>query len=214
MRRLAAALLVGICRCLTGVRALWLGSVPAAGARVYFANHASHLDGLVIWAALPRALRVRTHPVAARDYWDATALRRWLALAVFGAILIDRRAASTGQAAMPEGAVSERADVLAPLVAVLERGEALILFPEGTRGDGETVQPFRAGLWQLAQRCPQAAFIPVHLENLNRVLPKGSMLPVPLLCAARFGAPFVPQAEETRGDYLDRARAAVLALAR
>lgn len=209
-RRLAALLLVGICRGLTGVRALWLGSPPADGARVYFANHASHLDGLVIWAALPPRLRARTHPVAARDYWDASALRRWLALAVFGAILIERRAgadAGVADTATP-------ADVLAPLVAVLERGEALILFPEGTRGDGETIQPFRSGLWQLAQRCPQAELIPVHLENLNRVLPKGSMLPVPLLCAARFGARFAALAGETRGEFLERARAAVLALAR
>ncbi|HMV39965.1 MAG TPA: lysophospholipid acyltransferase family protein [Plasticicumulans sp.] len=208
-RRGAALLLVGLCRGLTGVRALWLGSLPAAGARVYFANHASHLDGLVIWAALPPALRTRTHPVAARDYWDATPLRRWLALQVFGAVLIDRQPATAAGEAD-----AARADVLAPLLAVLERGEALILFPEGTRGDGETVQPFRSGLWQLAQRCPRAELIPVHLENLNRVLPKGSMLPVPLLCAARFGARFLPVDGETRADYLERARQAVLALAR
>jgi len=198
----AAALLVGVCRVLTGVRALWRDVAPQAGPRVYFANHASHLDGLVIWAALPGPLRQHTHPVAARDYWDASPLRHWLAGEVFGALLIERN-----------GETRDRQAVLEPLLAMLDAGEALILFPEGTRGDGSAIQPFKSGLYHLARQRPEVELVPVYLENLNRVLPKGTVLPVPLLCAARFGAPLRLEDGELRADFLTRARAAVEALA-
>jgi 1-acyl-sn-glycerol-3-phosphate acyltransferase len=201
--RLAAAVLVGVCRLLTGVRALWRDSEPVAGARIYFANHSSHLDGLVIWSALSPALREHTRPVAARDYWEASRLRRWLASEVFGAILIERHGESGAHGAP-----------LAPLLAALDRGDALILFPEGTRGDGTLIQPFKSGLYHLARHRPGLELVPVYLENLNRVLPKGSVLPVPLLCAARFGAPLRLHEGETKVDLLARAKAAVEGLAR
>ena len=201
--RLAAAVLVGLCRLLTGVRALWHEATPVPGARIYFANHTSHLDGLVIWSALPAALRARTRPVAARDYWDASRPRRWLATQVFGAILIERHGGTRAHGAPLE-----------PLLAALERGDALILFPEGTRGDGSAIQPFKSGLYHLARHHPGVELVPVYLENLNRVLPKGTVLPVPLLCAARFGAPLRLADGETKGDLLARAKAAVEALAR
>ncbi len=201
--RLAAAVLVGVCRLLTGVRALWRDSAPTLGARIYFANHSSHLDGLVIWSALPPALRERTHPVAARDYWEASRLRRWLATEVFGAILIERHGESGAHGAPLE-----------PLLAALDRGDALILFPEGTRGDGTAIQPFKSGLYHLARHRPGLELVPVYLENLNRVLPKCTVLPVPLLCAARFGTPLRLGEGETKAELLARAKAAVEALAR
>nr|WP_258868263.1 lysophospholipid acyltransferase family protein [Alkalilimnicola ehrlichii] len=97
MHRLVALLLVGLLRLVTGVRARWVGSVPSIRPRIYFANHSSHLDSLVIWAALPPDVRRRTRPVAARDYWGESPFRRYLARRVFNAIFIDRNGGSSSR---------------------------------------------------------------------------------------------------------------------
>ena len=88
---LIAASLCGFAKLLTGVRALWLGSEPVARTRVYFANHRSHGDFVLIWASLPPALRRRTRPVAGADYWLTSPLRRFLINRVFHGVTIDRR---------------------------------------------------------------------------------------------------------------------------
>lgn len=199
--RVVSAACIAALRVLTGVRAQWLGCGPAPQPRIYFANHSSHLDGVVIWSALPRTLRAHTRPVAARDYWDASPLRRFLASEVFGAVLIERKAA--GHA---------RGQVLEPLFDALDRGDSLILFPEGTRGDGEAIAPFKSGLYHLARQRPAVELVPVYLDKLHRVLPKGAALPVPLLCGLRFGAPLALADGECREPFLARARAAVEAL--
>jgi 1-acyl-sn-glycerol-3-phosphate acyltransferase len=159
----AATLLVGLTRLITGVRAQWIdGTPPAPGIqRVYFANHASHLDTLVIWSSLPPPLRRQTSPVAAMDYWSRHGLRRWLAVSVFQAILIER---GTGGAR----------ESLRHLIGALDEGRSLILFPEGSRGDGQHIGELRAGLYHIARERPDVELVPVFLENLSRILPKGS----------------------------------------
>ena len=137
--------------------------------------------------------------MAARDYWERSALRRYISLKCLNAVLIDR---SSGSAGNP----------LEPLSQLLEAGQSLIMFPEGTRGGG-SVGPFKSGLYYLARRFPQAQLVPVYLENLHRILPKGTMLLVPLICSARFGEPIAILPGETKLDFLARARSAVLALA-
>ena len=87
---MTASLLVFTVRFLCGGQPLWKGCVPEARQRIYFANHTSHLDAVLIWAALPPAVRGRTRPVAAADYWRNGAVRRYLADRVFHALLIDR----------------------------------------------------------------------------------------------------------------------------
>ena len=198
MTALLTAMLLGLVRLLVGAQARWLGTAPDRRQRIYFANHASHLDALVIIAALPAELRGQTHPVAAQDYWGATSFHRYIALECLRAVLVDRSGAAS--------------DPLEPLASLLEAGESLILFPEGTRGSG-TIGPFRSGLYNLALRFPAAELVPVYLENLHRILPKKTMLLVPLICTARFGAPIALQPEEDRVEFLARARDAVLALA-
>ncbi|MBC8945589.1 MULTISPECIES: lysophospholipid acyltransferase family protein [Xenorhabdus] len=193
------AMLSGLCRILTGVRVRWIGCQPSTKSRIYYANHTSHLDGLVIWSGLPSALRHLVHPVAARDYWDKTRLRRYLMHKIFCAVLIERQGENT-----------HKEEVLAPLTGILERKESLIFFPEGTRGDGEQINPFKSGLYYLARKYPDAELIPVYLENLNRVLPKGKILLVPIICSARFGQPLDKLTEnESKAAFLQRAQAAL-----
>jgi len=196
-----ACLFIGLTRFLVGGQGLWLGCAPTARQRIYFANHTSHLDTVLMWAALPPALRARTHPVAAADYWGRGALRRHVALEVLNAVLIDR-----------SGSVQTPGGPLAPLQAALEAGDSLILFPEGTRGTECIPAAFKSGLYHLARDFPDVELIPVYLDNLRRALPKGSLLPVPISCAVRFGAALPRVAGEDKADFLTRARDAVIAL--
>ncbi|KQT54957.1 acyltransferase [Aureimonas sp. Leaf454] len=198
---LARTALIAATRFLVGGHARWVGAEPSSRQRIYFANHGSHLDTIMLWAALPPPLRSRTHPVAAADYWGKTAGRRFVALDVLGCVLIDR------QRATPE------ADPLAPVEARLATGGSLILFPEGTRGTEALPGPFKAGLHRLAAAHPEVELVPVYLDNLARAFPKGAYLPAPISCSARFGAPIALRPGEDRGAFLERARAAVAALA-
>ncbi|MBK1725216.1 lysophospholipid acyltransferase family protein [Thiocystis violacea] len=199
---IAAGLLAGVTRLITGVRGHWQD--PSAGQdgaqRVYFANHSSHLDTLVIWSSLPKALRARTRPVAAADYWDRPGLRRWLALRVLNALPVERA-----------GGCGSR-DALHHLIAALDAGDSLILFPEGTRGDGQAIGELRSGLYHVARERPQVELVPVFLENLSRILPKGEVLPVPLIGRAHFGLSIRLAPDEDRKAFLTRARLALTAL--
>ena len=203
LARTCAAAIVGFARVLTGVRALWRGGAPQAAPTVYFANHTSHGDFVLVWSALPGTLRALTRPVAAADYWQGSALRRFIGAEVFRALLIDREGRSGSPNPVQQMAES------------LNAGDSLILFPEGTRNTGdELLLPLKSGLYHLATACPEARLVPVWIENLKRVLPKGAWLPVPLACSVDFGAPIALQPGEGKAEFLQRARAAMLALRR
>ncbi len=195
-------MIASLIRLVTGAQARWIGCIPEARQRIYFANHASNLDGPTIWASLPDALRARTRPIAARDYWDAGPLRRRLAKDVFHAVLISR------------AKITAENNPMRDMEAALAEGASLILFPEGTRtvDDDAGMNPFKPGLWHLAKRHPEVQLVPVHLENLNRILPKGEILLVPLLAAVTFGEPIALGEAEDKQAFLERARAAVAAL--
>jgi 1-acyl-sn-glycerol-3-phosphate acyltransferase len=202
---LTACAIVGFARVMTGVRALWRGRLPNAAPTVYFANHTSHGDFVLVWTALPPRLRTRTRPVAAADYWQCSSLRRFIGTQVFRALLIERERRTPEEPAAPDP-VQQMADCL-------RHRESLILFPEGTRNTGDdALLPLKSGLFHLARACPEARLVPVWIENLKRVLPKGCVVPVPLACSVEFGAPLVLQADETKAVFLARARAAMLAL--
>jgi 1-acyl-sn-glycerol-3-phosphate acyltransferase len=196
----AARLLVALTRLIAGAQARWAGTTPAATQRVYFANHSSHLDALVLWAALPPGLRDRTRPVAAADYWDRPGPRGWIARRVLNAVLVDRTSARGGREAL--GRLSE----------ALAEGASLILFPEGTRGDGITIGELKPGLYFVAKERPDLQLVPVYLQNLCRILPKGEVLPVPLLGSSTFGPPIRLEPGEGRRAFLERARNALIAL--
>ncbi len=191
--------LLGLIRVLTGSQARWYGCPPKAEQRIYFANHQSHADLLLIWAALPRELRSITRPIAARDYWTKTPFKQWITTAVFNAIYVARER-------------TDDQDPLAPLFEALERGDSIILFPEGTRGHAEEPASFKSGLYNLALRFPDVVLVPAWINNVQRVMPKGEVVPVPVLCSVTFGAPLQLEPAEDRRVFLDRARAAVVAL--
>ena len=199
---IAANAICVFARALTGARARWRGVAPTAGPRVYFANHASHADFVLVWACLPDDLRERTRPVAGSDYWDRDALRRYVANELFHAVLIDRDPAT------------RKEDPIKQMATALQEGDALIVFPEGTRNTSEApLQPFKSGIYRLALACPDVEFVPVWIENLSRVMPKGRFLPVPLLCTLTLGPPLILAPGEEKEAFIERARSALLALA-
>ena len=197
---MTASCIAWFTRALTGVRAHWQGCAPVAEQRVYFANHTSNLDIVLLWAALPGELRRKTRPVGARDYWQVGGVRGWLAGSVFRAVLIERHN------------VTRENNPLVPMLDALRGGESLIIFPEGTRNPDGEVNPFKPGIFHLAKAQPEIALVPVFIENLNRVLPKGEVLPVPMLCSVTFGEPLRLAEGEAKPQFLTRAREALLAL--
>ncbi len=199
LARLFGLLLLGFIRLLTGAQARWQGCPPKAEQRIYFANHQSHADLVLMWAALPEELRSITRPIAARDYWTKTPLKQWITTAVFNAIYVDRTK-TTEQ------------DPLEPLIEALQQGDSIILFPEGTRGNHEEPQSFKSGLYNLAQKFPQVVLVPAWINNVQRVMPKGEVVPVPILCSVTFGAPISLGTDEDRSTFLARARQAVMDL--
>jgi 1-acyl-sn-glycerol-3-phosphate acyltransferase len=196
-----SSLLIGTVRLLVGATPRWIGCTPANTQRIYFANHSSHIDTIALWSALPPALRKRTRPVAAADYWGTSSLKRYIVLQGLNAVLIDRNRAAPG------------VNPLEPLFEALDRGDSLIIFPEGTRQCQPLPGNFKAGLFHLAERYPAVELIPVYLENLHRSMPKGTSLPVPILCTVRFGTPMHRIADEDKPSFLNRARDAVIGAA-
>jgi 1-acyl-sn-glycerol-3-phosphate acyltransferase len=203
---LVAGLVAAGARILTGATAYWHGCRPEPRQTVYFANHTSHLDFVVLWSVLPRALRAQTRPVAAKDYWQS-GIRRYLAVNVFRSVLVERSAGASEEAKLQAAKRS-----LDDLLEALSQHDSLIIFPEGTRGKSEDPGPFKSGIYHLWSHRPDVQFVPVYLANLNRVLPKGEVLPVPFISRVAFGPPLQPAPYESKDNFLQRAREALCAL--
>lgn len=198
---LTANAIVFFARLVTAVRAIWDGVEPVPSKRVYFANHTSNGDFVLIWAVLPPPMRHRTRPVAASDYWLSSNLKTFIGREVFNAVLIDRDTATREK------------DPIGQMVEALDSDNSLILFPEGTRNTGDgALLPFKTGLFHLATQRPDVDLVPVWIENLNCVMPKGEVLPIPLICTVRFGDPLRLDADESKDAFLKRSRAALLSL--
>ena len=195
----AGLALAALARLVTGAQGHWYGSPPKAEQRIYFANHQSHFDWVLIWAALPRDLRAATRPIAARDYWTSSKLKHWITREIFNAVYVSRTR-------------TDDEDPLEPLMEALRHGDSLVIFPEGTRGSKSVPAPFKTGLFHLAEAFPEVQLIPAWIDNVQRVMPKGEVVPVPILCSVTFGAPLALQGGEDKRAFLERARNAVMAL--
>jgi len=188
-----------IARLITGAQGHWKGCAPKAEQRIYFANHQSHLDWVLIWAALPHDLRAVTRPIAAKDYWTSSPFKQWLTTEVFHAVYVSRTR-------------TDDQDPLEPLVQALANGDSLVIFPEGTRSTKGEPQAFKSGLYHLAEQFPGVQLIPAWIDNVQRVMPKGEVVPVPVLCTVTFGAPMQLAPDEDKRTFLERSREAVLAM--
>ena len=197
----AGLFLAFLARLITGAQGHWHGCPPKAEQRIYFANHQSHFDWVLIWAALPKDLRASTRPIAARDYWTSSPLKHWITREIFNAVYVSRQR-------------NDDEDPLEPLLEALRHGDSLVIFPEGTRGHATEPAAFKAGLYHLARVNPQVQLIPTWISNVQRVMPKGEVVPVPLLCSVTFGAPVQLAEGEDKRVFLQRARDAVIALNR
>ena len=197
-----AAMLAAGSRLLCGASVRWQCDPTATRQRIYYGNHSSHLDFIMIWSALPPRLRASARPVAGRDYWEHGATRRYLAGHVFRAVLIER-----GQAT----ATSARAAIECMAREMGDR-YSLIVFPEGTRSVNGDIAPFKSGIYHLAQLRPDVELVPVYLENLNRILPKGESLPVPMMSRVIFGPPLPADSGADKAAFLTKARSALIEL--
>jgi 1-acyl-sn-glycerol-3-phosphate acyltransferase len=200
LAKLMALVLLGIVRVLTGAQARWYGCPPKAEQRIYFANHQSHIDLVLMWAAMPSELRHSTRAIAAKDYWTKSTFKRWITTEVFNVVYVERARTAGDE------------DPLAPLIDALQSGDSVIIFPEGTRGFESEPAAFKAGLYNLAQKFPNVRLIPAWINNVQRVMPKGEVIPVPILCSVTFGAPIALDEGEDRKAFLVRARESVIAL--
>ncbi|WP_312530826.1 lysophospholipid acyltransferase family protein [Paracoccus sp. (in: a-proteobacteria)] len=188
-------------RLITAVQADWRGIAPIGGQRVYFANHNSHGDFILIWSVLPTQMRKHTRAVAGADYWGGKGLRRFIGSDVFNTVLIERVRDQ------------RNTDPIQTMTAALDGGDSLIIFPEGTRNQSDDILlPFKSGIYHLASARPDIDLVPVWIDNLNRVMPKGEFVPVPLMCKTIFGAPLRLVAGESKDDFVNRARDALLDL--
>ena len=186
----------------TAVRADWHGCEPIGKQRVYFANHTSNADLPMIWAVLPPKIRRHTRPVAAADYWLKNGLREFIGRDVLNAVLVDRRpeAREAGENPMQD------------ILDALAEGSSLTIFPEGKRNmTEEKLLPLKAGIYNMGRAFPNLELVPVWIENLNKIMPKGEVIPVPLICTVTFGEPLFVQEDEEKDTFLARAAAALLA---
>lgn len=194
--KLTAGILAAIAKLLSGASVRWYQCQPDICQRVYFANHTSHLDALILWSSLPSEVRDLTRPVAALDYWGRDPIRRYIA-AQFNAILIDRKE------------VRVRNNPVDLMIREIGDTHSLIVFPEGGRNQEAEMQEFKSGLYYLCKKRPDLELVPVYIENLHRILPRGEYIPVPLLSRLTFGPPIFLEREEGKADFLKRARQAV-----
>jgi 1-acyl-sn-glycerol-3-phosphate acyltransferase len=191
--------IVLLAKLFSGFTVRWIDCQPETSQRIYFANHTSHLDAVLLWSALPRNLRKITRPVAAKDYWAKGWLKPHMAKS-FNALLVDRKEIKVHKS---------------PIDIMLQQmGDVyLIIFPEGGRSSGdEEMGTFKSGLFYMAKKRPDLELVPVYIDNVNRILPRGEVLPVPLLSCITIGAPIFLEAGEPKAEFLQRARESVLKL--
>jgi 1-acyl-sn-glycerol-3-phosphate acyltransferase len=200
--------MVLVARTITKKSVRFLERIDDARQRIFFANHTSHLDFILIWSSLPRHVRERTRPVAGRDYWERSRFRRYYVRRVFDAVLVDRALL----AGLRGGLDRRGREAIEQMVEGLGDEHSLILFPEGTRGSGESIGQFRSGLYYLCRERPDVELVPVRIDGAHRVLPKGRRLPSPQELDLTFGPPMRLETGETRAAFIERARAALRAL--
>jgi 1-acyl-sn-glycerol-3-phosphate acyltransferase len=133
---------------------------------ILIANHNSHLDTLLLYAAMPVRQTLKTHPVAAKDYFSKPRLLFELVSFLFRPVWVDRE--------------ESRGDTIRNVQQLLDQGESIILFPEGTRGEAGVLQRFRGGIGRIVEANPSIPVVVAFLEGPERALPRSAPVPLPL----------------------------------
>ncbi|MDB4476585.1 1-acyl-sn-glycerol-3-phosphate acyltransferase [Rhodopirellula sp.] len=157
--------------------------LPTSGPAIIVANHNSHLDVFALMNVLGLKRLQIVRPVAAADYFMTRRLRRWFATRIVGIIPIDRSKMRREKGKHP----------LDPISEVLDANGIVLLFPEGTRGEPETMDEFQSGVAHIARRHPDIPITPVFMHGLGKALPKGEALLVPFFCDMFVGKPLDSQ---------------------
>lgn len=167
------------------VMLVWLGlnvrnrdRLPRQGPAIVAANHNSHLDTLALLALFPLSLTPLVRPVAAADYFMRSRVMAWFSQNVVGIVPVERAGHEEGS------------DPLDGCYAALDRGEILLIFPEGTRGEPEHMTEFKTGIARLAERHAEAPVVTVFMHGLGKSMPKGACVPVPFFVDIFLGEPF------------------------
>ncbi len=190
-------IVAGFIRLYTGVHGIPPNVLPELPF-VVIANHSSHLDTMVIWAAVPSGIRSRLRPAGAADYWLATPLRRWFFSTILSGMAIERQH------------VSRANNPIDDLAETLRSGNGVLIFPEGTRSRDGSLQPFKSGVYHLVRAMEQPTpVLPIGLQNLQRIMPKGEVLPIPLLCTLRLGETIFLDPDESKEMFLNRCQSAI-----
>lgn len=197
MAELVAKMILYLCRLVSGVQVEIRDVDSFSGTAIFYANHSSHLDAMVILSLLPEELRKKTFIVGSKKYWQANAIRRYISNRVFKTVMIDRAGESNAS-----GAFAAMSD----MSKVLEQGYSIIIFPEGTRSLEAEISDFKRGIYHLAKKNSAVKLVPVYLENMNRIMPKGELIIIPLLGRVVFGKPITLLEEEDKETFLARAR--------
>ncbi|UTP40600.1 1-acyl-sn-glycerol-3-phosphate acyltransferase [Phenylobacterium sp. LH3H17] len=199
MRWLRRLVLVGIARPIarifTGADIIGRERLPLKGPAILAANHASHVDTILMLTLYPSKALDRVRPAAAADYFLKGGLISWLSNTIIGIVPVHRDKAGTG------------VDVLAPVREALKAGDIVLIFPEGTRGDGEEMSDLKSGVARLAADVPEAPVYPIWLQGAGRVLPKGEVVPVPMNCTVLVGEPIYWQGD--RKAFMEALRVAL-----
>jgi 1-acyl-sn-glycerol-3-phosphate acyltransferase len=164
-----------IARVFTGADIVGREKLPLKGPAILVANHSSHVDTVLLLTIYPSKALDRVRPAAAADYFLKGRLMSWFSRNILAIVPVERNRAGTGE------------DVLAPAREALAAGDIVLIFPEGTRGDGEELTQLKSGVARLAAAFPAAPVTPVWLQGAGRVLPKGAHVPVPLNCTVLVG---------------------------
>ncbi|SFH95432.1 lysophospholipid acyltransferase family protein [Planctomicrobium piriforme] len=151
--------------------------LPNAGPAVVIANHNSHLDAIVLMTLFGMQRLKSVHPVAASDYFLKNRWLAWFSTQIIGISPLDREVAGI------------RKDPLAGICEGLSRGDILILFPEGSRGEPEKLAEFHTGIAHIAKRFPQVPIVPVFMHGLGKALPRGEGILVPFFVDVFVGEP-------------------------
>jgi 1-acyl-sn-glycerol-3-phosphate acyltransferase len=187
-----------LARLLFGLDTIGAEKLPNHGPAIVAANHNSHVDTLILLCLFPAKLLPKLHPVAAADHFDKGGFGSWFSRNIIGIIPIRR------------GAASRHDDVLAGAKQALARGEILVVFPEGSRGEPEEMTRFKTGVARLVEFCPEAPVIPVYLQGAGRSLPKDARVLVPFNCTAVIGDPLIWSG--SHHGFIDELRARIEAL--